>query len=143
MSRSMFISDTFPWHVTAHFLLSYTDKHKMRQNATLQFERSRFVIQHNTFNTKVDTPTSFIFPKHLFETYNLWSCPKIYELFSWCNGQDVPLLNPKRNEKCILLSLCMRNGTRRNLWSVKGIIISKLWVCMCSCLWMTLCVMQK
>ena len=65
MSRSMFISDTFPWHVTAHFLLSYTDKHKMRQNATLQFERSRFVIQHNTFNTKVDTPTSFIFLKHV------------------------------------------------------------------------------
>ena len=65
MSRSMFISDTFPWHVTAHFLLSYTDKHKMRQNATLQFERSRFVIQHNTFNTKVDTPPSFIFLKHV------------------------------------------------------------------------------
>ena len=32
---------------------------------------------------------------NMFETYNLWSCPKIYELFSWCNGQDVPFLNPK------------------------------------------------
>ena len=80
---------------------------------------------------------------NMFETYNLWSCPKIYELFSWCNGQDVPLLNPKRNEKCILLSLYVRNGTRRNLWSVKGIIISKLWVCMCSCLCWWHCVLCK
>ena len=95
MSRSMFISDTFPWHVTAHFLLSYTDKHKMRQNATLQFERSRFVIQHNTFNTKVDTPSSFIFLETCLKFTICDHVPKFMSCFHGVMDRMFPCLTQK------------------------------------------------